>query len=126
MAAAEPTLTRHDLEAKIVKRSWTDEAFRKEFIADPAGTFVKYMQVPAADLPKILIHEEPAGSWHIVLPLRPPNAGELSEHDLETVAGGAPVTVTIPNVRTAITMNVSIPPGSVVPTSIGGTPNSGW
>jgi hypothetical protein len=45
-------LTRHDLEAKIVKRCWEDEGFRKEFTADPAATFVKYLQVPASSLPK--------------------------------------------------------------------------
>jgi hypothetical protein len=89
MTEQAPALTRHDLQAKIVKRCWEDEAFRKEFTADPAGAFVKYLKVPAASLPKIVIHEESPGSWHIVLPARPANAGELSESDLEKVAGGA-------------------------------------
>jgi hypothetical protein len=88
MAEAGSTLTRHDLEAKIVKRCWEDEAFRKEFTADPAVTFVKYLDVPAASLPKIVIHQEPAGSWHIVIPAKPAFANELSEQDLEKVAGG--------------------------------------
>ena len=56
-------LTRHDLEAKIVKRCWEDEEFRREFTADPAGVFVKYLQIPAASLPKIVVHEETTGSW---------------------------------------------------------------
>jgi hypothetical protein len=88
MAEAVPTLTRHDLEAKIVKRSWENEAFRKDFTTDPAGVFVKYWAVPAASLPKIVIHQEALGSWHIVLPMRPANTNELSEQDLERVAGG--------------------------------------
>jgi hypothetical protein len=62
MTERSQTLTRHDLEARIVKRCWEDEGFRAEFIADPAGTFVKYLEVPAASLPKIAAHEEPAGS----------------------------------------------------------------
>jgi hypothetical protein len=83
-----PVLTRHDLEAKIVKRCWEDEGFRKEFTADPTGAFVKYLHIPAASLPMISIHQEMPGSWHIVLPAKPANPNELSEQDLEKVAGG--------------------------------------
>jgi hypothetical protein len=83
------TLTRHDLEAKIVKRSWEDEEFRKEFTADPARAFVKYLGVPAASLPTISVHQEEPGSWHIVLPAKPADRDELSEEYLEKVAGGS-------------------------------------
>jgi hypothetical protein len=88
MTEAGSTLTRHDLEAKIVKHCWEDEEFRKEFTADPMGTFIRYLQVPRAGLPKIVIHEEEPGSWHIVLPSKPASTDELSEEDLEKVAGG--------------------------------------
>jgi hypothetical protein len=91
-----PALTRHDLEAKIVKRCWENEEFRKEFTADPAAAFVKYLKVPAASLPKIVIHEEAAGSWHIVLPAKPAELSELSEAELEKVSGGTtPACVTV-------------------------------
>ena len=96
MSETAPALTRHDLEAKIVKHCWEDEAFHREFTADPMGTAVKYLEVPAASLPNIVVHEEPAGSWHIVLPAKPSSAGELSEEDLEKVAGGAtPIAVSL-------------------------------
>jgi hypothetical protein len=95
MTAQAATLTRHDLEAKIVKRCWEDEGFRKEFTADPAGVFVKHLQVPSASVPKIVVHEETTGSWHIVLPAKPANTGELSEADLENVAGGTTPTITV-------------------------------
>jgi hypothetical protein len=80
--------TRHDIEAKIVKRCWEDEAFRREFSADPTGTFSKYLQIPTSALPKIVVHEELPGSWHIVLPTRLASTDQLSEKDLEKVAGG--------------------------------------
>jgi hypothetical protein len=86
--AEQAPLTRHDLEAKIVKRCWENEEFRKEFIADPAGTFSKYLEIPAENLPEIAAHEEPAGSWHIVLPAKPAQSGELSEEELEKISGG--------------------------------------
>jgi hypothetical protein len=107
----EQALTRHDLEAKIVKRCWEDEGFRKEFTADPAGTFTRYLEVPAASLPKILVHAEEPGSWHIVLPAKPADASELSEEDLEKVAGGAtPAVVTVlasTHVATAVSAVIS-------------------
>jgi hypothetical protein len=84
------TLTRHDLEAKIVERCWEDEAFRKEFTADPAGAFFRYLEVPKDSLPKIVVHEEGAGSWHIVVPAKPANVAELSEADLEKINGASP------------------------------------
>ena len=95
MTEQAPSLTRHDLEAKIAKRCWEDEAFRKEFTADPTSTFVKYLEVPAASLPRIAVHEEEPGSWHIVLPEKPADTGELSEADLEKVAGGTVVVVPV-------------------------------
>jgi hypothetical protein len=88
MADTGSTLTRHDLEAKIVKRCWEDEEFREEFTADPAGAFVKYHQVPAASLPEIVVHQEEPGSWHIVLPAKPANTSALSDRELEVVVGG--------------------------------------
>jgi hypothetical protein len=89
MARAASTLTRDDLEAKIVKRCWEDEEFRKEFTADPAGAFVKYLEFPAASLPHISVHQEEPGAWHIVLPAKPDNTAEISEADLEKIAAGS-------------------------------------
>jgi hypothetical protein len=100
--------TRHDLEAKIVKRCWGDSAFRKEFTADPAGAAVKYLVVPAASLPKIVVHEEPADSWYIVLPPRPPNANELPDQDLESLAGGVATPAAVTLSVTAMTFTASL------------------
>jgi hypothetical protein len=107
MTQQAPLLTRHDLEAKIVKRCWEDEGFRKEFTADPAGAFVRYLDVTAANLPRIVVHEETPGSWHIVLPPRPANTTELSEQDLEKVAGGFTPTLVVVSI-TAASIGASI------------------
>jgi hypothetical protein len=115
------TLTRHDLEAKIVKRCWEDEGFRAEFIADPAGAFVRHLGIPAASLPRIVVHPESAGSWHIVLPQQPTNAGELSEHDLEGVAGGDVTTKWLVAGAAAITLS---PGGTAAASYI--TRDQGW
>jgi hypothetical protein len=88
-------LTRYDLEAKIIQHSCEDEEFRKEFLADAAGAFSKHLQIPPSSLPKIVVHEEGPGSWHIVLPPKPANTAELSSEELEKVAGGASPTIVI-------------------------------
>lgn len=88
--------SRHDLEIKIIKRCWQNEAFGKEFTADPVAAFGKYLKLPAASLPKISVHQETAKSWHIVIPEKPANADELSERELEQIAGGGtPVAITV-------------------------------
>jgi hypothetical protein len=122
MTEQAPALTRHDLEAKIVKRCREDEAFRKEFTADPAGTFTRYLEVPAASLPKILVYEEEPGSWHIVLPPKPANAGALSDADLERVAGGGTPTLVASATLSLVTM------GMIVSMSVSGlkTEEAGW
>jgi len=86
MTAIAPS--RADLEARIVKRCWTDEAFRRELLADPAACFVKYTGLSADKAPRIVVHEERDRDWHIVIPARPRQTGELSDEDLERVAGG--------------------------------------
>jgi hypothetical protein len=118
-------LTRHDLEAKIVKRCWEDEAFRAEFLADPAGAFVEYLDVPAASLPRIVVHEEPAGSWHIVLPVKPSDTDELSEDELEKISGGttpACVSAVAVTISTTIVSGAGVSAASFVVTKGAG----GW
>jgi hypothetical protein len=116
------SLTRHDLETKIVKRCWDSEQFCREFTADPTGTFVKYLQVPGESLPKIVVHEETPGSWHIVLPAKPGNANELSEQELEKVAGGVTPTIVVSTVSTAMITAI----GSAMTTIAVSIGEGGW
>jgi len=95
MPEIDGTPSRHDLEAKIIKHCWDDPAFRETFVADPKGTVAKYTGLAAANLPEIVVHEEAPGSWHIVIPAKPGDAQELSDADLEKVAGGTTPTITL-------------------------------
>jgi hypothetical protein len=100
--------TRRELEAKIARKAWADEAFRAEFLADPAAAFVKHAGVPAAQLPRITVHEEQPGSWHIVLPAKPDAAAELSDGELEKIAGGTtPVAIALAGVGAGMAISAS-------------------
>jgi hypothetical protein len=119
MTEQSPALARHDLEAKIVKRCWEEDKFRKEFIADPKGVFVKYLQVPASSLPQIVVHQEAPGSWHIVLPPQPADVNELSEEDLEKVAGGTTPIVSI-EISIIVTVAASVGVSGSLSETVGG------
>jgi len=87
-------MTRKDVEAKIVALAWQNDDFRRKFVADPKGQFEERLgaKMPA-DL-KIKVHEENENSLHFVIPMRPkPTASELSDEDLERIAGGTSPTV---------------------------------
>jgi hypothetical protein len=95
MPETEGTPSRHDLEATIIKHCWDDPAFQKKFAADPIGTFVEYTGLAASSLPEIVVHEEAPGTWHIVIPAKPASSQELSDAELEKVAGGTTPTITL-------------------------------
>ena len=81
-------LNRQDVEALIVKRAWQDEAFRAEFLADAKGTIEKYSGQKLPPELKVVALAEDDKTIHFVIPPKPANADELSDEDLEKIAGG--------------------------------------
>jgi len=82
-------LTRQDIEAKIVAQAWQDEDFRRKFLADPKGQFEEKLGIRLPANLKITAHQEDENQLHFVIPVSPPaNLDELSDEDLERVAGG--------------------------------------
>jgi hypothetical protein len=113
-------MTRAEIESKIVGRAWKDETFRREFVTDPKGTIEKYTGAKLPAELKILVHEEDASTLHFRIPQAPGQLSELSDGDLEKVAGGlvaGPMTVTGP-----VTLTVTVPvtlPGPNLPVKPG-------
>ncbi|BAI74516.1 nitrile hydratase (plasmid) [Azospirillum sp. B510] len=89
-------MTRRDLEAKIVARAWSDDDFKAKFLADPKAMFEEHL---GTKLPASLVmtaHEETADTIHFVIPAKPRiDLDELSDEDLEKVAGGVDIVTTI-------------------------------
>ena len=71
--------------AKIVARSWSDAAFKAKLLSDPHNGLAEYgIAVPAGTT--VTVVEDTQDIRHLVLP--PPPEGELSEEDLNEIAGG--------------------------------------
>jgi hypothetical protein len=86
--------TRRDLETALIEKCWKDPEFKKQVIGDPKGMLERHtgQKLPAPI--KIFIHEEDANTLHFSIPSAPSNLSELSDDELERVAGGTDVTVT--------------------------------
>ena len=115
-------LNRQDVETLIVKRAWQDEAFRAEFLADAKGTIEKYSGQKLPPELKVVALAEDDKTIHFVIPPEPANADELSDEDLEKVAGGVDVIVgTI-----VVTVIVAAATAAATATAANQTKSQGW
>ena len=87
--------TRRDLETALIEKCWKDPEFKKTVLSDPKGMLELHIgqKLPAAL--KVFIHEEDANTLHFSIPTAPSNLSELSDEDLEKVAGGTDLVTTL-------------------------------
>ena len=83
------TVSFREAEGLISARSLKDPAFRAEFLGNPKATIEKYSGQKLPANVKVHAHEITADTVHFVLPPVPTSkSDELSDEDLEKVAGG--------------------------------------
>ena len=87
------TATRRDLETALIEKCWKDPDFKKQVISDPKGMLERHTGQKLPAQIKIFIHEEDANTLHFSIPLAPSNLTELSDDELERVAGGTDLLV---------------------------------
>lgn len=78
-----------DAVEKVLDKAIKNEAFKKLLIADPKGTLAN--ELPDSYIPedfKIYFHENTSQEIHLLLPSLKTEDGELSEAELDAVAGG--------------------------------------
>src|SRR5215469_6476860 len=107
--APQPRVTKRDLETALIEKCWKDADFKKQVVSDPKGMLEHHTgQKLPANL-KIFIHEEDANTLHFSIPPTPSGVRELSDDDLEKVAGGTEVIFT-----SAIGISIAVTGGLAV------------
>ncbi len=86
--AEAPAFTRRQFQSKLAERTLKNPEFRSAFMADPKGTLEKEFNTRFAESVRIFAHEEDANTLHLSVPQVPANVEDLSDEDLEKVAGG--------------------------------------
>lgn len=81
------TTSGEDPVSKTIARAWSDPAFKARLLADPKETAAE-MGVRVPETVAVKVWESTPTVEHMVLPMNPAVA-ELSDADLEAVAGGA-------------------------------------
>jgi Nitrile hydratase, alpha chain len=94
-AGEAPSLTRRDLETALIEKCWKDPEFRKQVVSDPKGMLERHTGQRLPPEVKIFVHQEDANTVHFSIPPTPANVTELSDEDLERVAGGTDVVITV-------------------------------
>ena len=82
---------REQVESGLVERSLEDEDFRRRLLEDPKATVEHELGARLPEDVQVRVVEETADTIYLVLPSASPHGdegGELSDQDLEAVAGG--------------------------------------
>jgi hypothetical protein len=113
--------TRHDLETALIEKCWKDPEFKKTVLSDPKGMLERHIGQKLPAPLKVFIHEEDANTLHFSIPPAPSNQTELSDEELEKVAGGiSPTFIALLTVAATGAVASAASAGAAV------TVNKGW
>jgi Nitrile hydratase, alpha chain len=72
--------------SQLIAKCWADEGFKHKLLADPAATLkTEGVEVPAGLSIKVLVLENDAKVFHLIIPAKPT---DLSDEDLDKLATG--------------------------------------
>ena len=81
---------RKELEQQVIQKSQEDPAFRSSLLDDPKAAIERELGVPLPGGVQVQVVEETSDTVYLVIPQASGGGagGELSDQDLESVAGG--------------------------------------
>ena len=82
---------RTDMERRLVEKSLQDESFRQRLLEDPRAAVEDELGTRLPEGVRVVAMEETADTAYLVVPFRSTESqetGELSDRELEAVAGG--------------------------------------
>jgi hypothetical protein len=83
--------SRAEMERRLIEKGLADESFRQRLLEDPKGTVEQELGTRLPEEVRVVAVEETADTIYLVLPGTPMAGGEgveLSDRELESVAGG--------------------------------------
>lgn len=81
-------LTRGTVNDAIAVRALADPDYRRELLQNPKEVLARQLRQALPRYLNVEVVTDTADTVHLVLPYSPPEDGELSDADLEVVAGG--------------------------------------
>jgi hypothetical protein len=82
---------RQEMERRLIEKSLEDESFRQRLVEDPKGAVEEELGTRLPEEVRVQAVEETQDTIYLVLPSTPMaggEGGELSDQQLESVAGG--------------------------------------
>ena len=76
-----------DPQIQLITRAWQNDDFRRDLLSNPKAAIERELNVSLPAGLTVQVHEQSDNVLHLVLPPKP-RGGELSDEQLETVAGG--------------------------------------
>ncbi|MGI3783235.1 MAG: NHLP leader peptide family RiPP precursor [Janthinobacterium lividum] len=83
---------RKDIERKLVARALKDDAFRQRLLSDPKDALAEEIGQSLPSDIDVKVMEESTTSIYVVLPSKQSQSRELSDEELQPVAGGVIMT----------------------------------
>ncbi len=90
---SETTKTRNDIEKELVLKAWEDEEFKQRLVSDPKAAITEMFGVEIPDAIDVKVVEEDLQTLYVRLPMKPVGEDELTDEQLEAIAGGACIPV---------------------------------